>query len=41
VEIIYRVMGKPLRTIGDWVWYVASGQRQLLTVPELIDEITK
>jgi hypothetical protein len=41
VEIIYRVMGKPLRAIGNWLWYVASGRRKLLTVPELIDELTK
>jgi hypothetical protein len=41
VEIIYRVMGKPLRAIGNWLWYVASGRRKLLTVSELIDELTK
>ena len=41
VEIMYRVIGKPITALGNWLWYVATGRRRLLTAPELIDEITK
>ena len=41
VEMMYRLIGKPLTVIGNLLWYVATGRRKLLTLPELIDDITQ
>jgi hypothetical protein len=41
VEIIYRLLGKPLMVIGNWLWYTATGRRKIATLPALIEEINQ
>jgi hypothetical protein len=41
IESMSRLLNRPLTAIGNWLWLVATGRRKLLTMPDLIDQITR
>jgi hypothetical protein len=39
VEALNRLLDKPLDVVGDWIWYLATGQREHLELPQWVEQI--